>query len=43
MRIDSAGNVNIGPSATTGGGTNTGGLSINGEDVELMIIMGAWL
>jgi len=43
MRIDSAGNVNIGNTTPAGGGTNTGGLSINGEDVELFIIMGAWL
>jgi hypothetical protein len=39
--IDGSGNVNVG--SGTGGGTNTGGLSIGGEDVESMIIMGAWL
>jgi hypothetical protein len=41
MIIDSSGNVNVG--SGTGGGTNTGGLSIGGEDIESMIIMGAWL
>jgi len=44
MRIDSAGNVNIGTNGSVAaGGTNTQGLSINGQDVELMTIMGAWI
>jgi hypothetical protein len=44
MRIDSAGNVNIGPNGSVAaGGTNTQGLSINGHDVQLMTIMGAWI
>ena len=41
MRIDSSGNVNIGAATPAGGGTNTGGLSIAGKDIELMTIMGA--
>jgi hypothetical protein len=43
MRIDSAGNVNIGASTPAAGGTNTGGLSIAGQDIQLMTIMGAWI
>jgi hypothetical protein len=42
MRIDSAGNVNIGSGTPAGGGTNTGGLSIAGKDIELMTIMQAY-
>jgi hypothetical protein len=42
MSIDNAGNVNVGSSATTGGGTNTGGLSIAGKDIEIMTIMDAY-
>ena len=42
MRIDASGNVNIGAATPAGGGTNTGGLSIAGKDIELMTIMGAF-
>jgi hypothetical protein len=42
MRIDNAGNVNIGSGTPAGGGTNTGGLSIAGKDIELMTIMQAY-
>ena len=40
MRIDSAGNVFIGTNTTAG--QNTGGLTIQGKDIELMNIMGAY-
>jgi hypothetical protein len=40
MRIDSAGNVFIGTNVTAG--QNTGGLTIQGKDIELMTIMGAF-
>lgn len=40
MRIDSAGNVFIGTPVTAG--QNTGGLTIQGKDIELMNIMGAY-
>jgi hypothetical protein len=40
MRIDSAGNVFIGTNVTVG--TNTGGLTIQGKDIELMTLMGAY-
>jgi hypothetical protein len=39
MRIDSSGSVFIGPTAA---GQNTGGLTIQGKDIELMQIMGAY-
>lgn len=42
MRIDSSGNVNIGAATPAGGGTNSGGLSVAGKDLELMQIMGAY-
>ena len=40
MRIDSTGNVFIGTNVTAG--QNTGGLTIQGKDIELMNIMGAY-
>jgi hypothetical protein len=40
MRIDSAGNVFIGTNTTAG--QNSGGLTIQGKDIELMQIMGAY-
>jgi len=40
MRIDSSGNIFIGTNVTAG--TNTGGLTIQGKDIELMQIMGAY-
>ena len=40
MRIDNAGNVFLG--TNTAAGQNTGGLTIQGKDIELMNIMGAY-
>jgi hypothetical protein len=40
MSIDAAGNIFIGTNTTPG--TNTGGLTIQGKDIELMNIMGAY-
>jgi hypothetical protein len=40
ITLGTTGNVNIG--TLTGGGTNTGGLSIAGKDIELMNIMQAY-
>jgi hypothetical protein len=41
MRINATGSVFIGTNTTAG--QNTGGLTIQGNDIELMTIMGAWL
>jgi hypothetical protein len=43
LRIDASGNVIFGGSGYSGGGTNTGGISVMGKDLEMMTIMGAFL
>ena len=40
LTVSGTGNVNVG--SGTGGGTNTGGLSVAGKDLEIMQIMGAY-